>query len=170
MATFFCSIALSFYVGSLIITDSRTNVANQYPLNITAAPPYCVPGGLVPAQCTPQQNLVGSLTFGTDADVCACPLCLCGCYSAGAIQTELGLTSATSCGVSGGKVIIAFFAIIIGELAPDRRLRHEDADAPSSSPSLRRRVRHQRERRVRRASRPRLTPARCSNSRRPSRR
>jgi len=106
MLTYFGSYGLALWVGSVLIVNSRSAMEQQYPLNTTTAPSFCRVGAVVPYDCAdpPAQN--GTLTFGTAADVCACVLCECGCYPNGPFGDDVCVT--------GGNVLTAFFAVVIG--------------------------------------------------------
>lgn len=106
MGIYFASYALTFYVGAVLIANSKTDAQAAYPLVPSG---YCQVGALVPANCTTQQDQVGVLTFASAPDVCACPGCNCGCY-----YNVTGDFASNSRCMQGGDVILTFFAVLIG--------------------------------------------------------
>jgi len=88
---------LAFYVGSLFVTQSRTDAAAQFPAS--GNPSYCVVSFPIPPQCS---GGVANVVFSTMADVCSCYSCNCGCYNA-----------ASDC-FTGGMVMTVFFAVLLG--------------------------------------------------------
>jgi len=109
MFFFFCSYAIAFWVGAVLVVNSKTDAQVTYPLPSPppAEHPYCVVGGIVPPPCNPQGT---NLTFETAADACGCPLCRCGCYY---INSTTEFNYETSC-TSGGDVILTFFSVLFG--------------------------------------------------------
>jgi len=107
--TFFCffsTYGLAYYVGAVLIANSHKSLANAYPPPAVPAQLYCVLNGTAPPGCTASASDVGSVTFETVADICACYACECGCY-------HNGPSSASEC-VTGGTVVLCFFAVLIG--------------------------------------------------------
>lgn len=132
--TFFCAYAAAFALGGRLILDSREREVRASPLNETLLEgggaerrgtfslphlptPFPTPApssrptfaplhacGIdreIPSQCTIDTT---STRFETEAAVCTCPPCACGCGATG------------KC-LSGGDVMAVFFAIFLGCLS-----------------------------------------------------
>jgi len=111
MFFYFCSYAIAFWVGALLVVNAKNDAEVKYPMPVPPPSdvPFCFVGGPVPDPCNPQG---GNRTFNTAADVCGCAFCRCGCYYSP--TTEFVTTS--SC-TSGGDIVLTFFSVLIGSFA-----------------------------------------------------
>lgn len=113
MFFYYCSYSIAFWTGTVLIANSKSDAAAKYPpLN----PPsvntsFCAVGQPVPSICAAATE--GPTVFETDADVCGCSLCQCGCFYAPPGGPP---TTSSSC-VTGGEVVLTFFAVLIGSVA-----------------------------------------------------
>ncbi|KAH9253392.1 hypothetical protein BASA81_008743 [Batrachochytrium salamandrivorans] len=111
MFFYFVSYSIAFWAGATFIVESKNSAVENYPLlNSSSVPDFCRVGGSVPPQCS--AGVLG-LTFDTDADVCGCAFCGCGCYPFNAD----GTVATTSTCITGGDIILTFFAVLIGSFA-----------------------------------------------------
>ncbi|KAH9257714.1 hypothetical protein BASA81_004172 [Batrachochytrium salamandrivorans] len=111
MFVYFSSYAIALYVGGLLITQSKVDLANQYPLSsspVAGNLSFCQVGGQVPQLCAGASLSLNVEYFETEADVCGCAYCGCGCWAEG--------TTTSRC-TSGGDVVLTFFSVLIGSFA-----------------------------------------------------
>jgi ABC-type multidrug transport system fused ATPase/permease subunit len=109
MFFYFLSYAIAFWVGAILVVNSKNSAYDQHPVQ-PGAPPFCQVGQVAPSICSPQAK--NNITFETIQDVCGCPFCQCGCY----YTSGPNVTFASSC-ITGGDVVLTFFAVLIGSFA-----------------------------------------------------
>ncbi|KAH9260236.1 hypothetical protein BASA81_001405 [Batrachochytrium salamandrivorans] len=111
MFFYYVSYSIAFWAGATFIVESKNSAVEKYPLlNSSSIPDFCQVGGSVPPQCS--AGAMG-LTFDTDADVCGCAFCGCGCYP----LNEDGTMTTTSICTTGGDILLTFFAVLFGSFA-----------------------------------------------------
>ena len=110
MFFYFISYSIAFWVGAVLVVNSKNDAYDQHPLIPGLGDPNCTVGSIAPASCSPQAN--GIIRFETEQDVCGCALCKCGCYF-----TDAADPTFTSTCVTGGDVVLTFFAVLIGSFA-----------------------------------------------------
>jgi ABC-type multidrug transport system fused ATPase/permease subunit len=109
MFFYFISYAIAFWVGAVLVVNSKNAAYEQHPLQPGQPLSFCNVNQTAPAACSPQAN---GARFETPADVCGCYLCKCGCYYTVAADP----TFSSTC-VTGGDVVLTFFAVLIGSFA-----------------------------------------------------
>jgi ABC-type multidrug transport system fused ATPase/permease subunit len=109
---FFVSFSIAFYVGSVLVINSKNAAQELHPLASPPLLPFCQVGAEAPDICTTSDK--GIVLFETAADVCSCPLCQCGCFPADPVTGGINFNS--QC-VTGGDVVLTFFAVLIGGMS-----------------------------------------------------
>lgn len=110
MFFYFISYAIAFWVGALLVVNSKNDAESQHPLTPGSPFSWCAVGQPINSSCSPQVK--PGQTFETEADVCGCYLCKCGCYYTASAE----FTTASTC-TTGGDVVLTFFAVLIGSFA-----------------------------------------------------
>mmetsp|Transcript_840 Transcript_840/g.1660 ORF Transcript_840/g.1660 Transcript_840/m.1660 type:complete len:1377 (+) Transcript_840:236-4366(+) len=108
MGIYFCSYGLAFWLGAILVTNDREAAAALFPPN-PELNPLCAVGQELSTDDV--NNLFCALeytgpgyTLESDADVCACAGCACGCFLD------------DSC-LTGGDVVLVFFSLVIGGMS-----------------------------------------------------
>ncbi|KAH9258741.1 hypothetical protein BASA81_003243 [Batrachochytrium salamandrivorans] len=109
MFVYYGSYAIALYVGGWLITQSKVDLAEQFPLAGSPTAfmfPFCQVGGEIPQLCNGGSN--ATKYFDTEADVCNCPYCGCGCWAEGVTTSRCA---------SGGDVVLTFISVLVGSFA-----------------------------------------------------
>jgi ATP-binding cassette subfamily B (MDR/TAP) protein 1 len=92
------------------VLNDNAAASAAYPPNVTANAfcfsPQVVSFSMAEANYCPSNGFDANVTFVSNADVCRCTQCNCGCYAKGAAKCT-----------SGGDILAVFFAVIMGSFA-----------------------------------------------------